>query len=198
MGGFAEGLGSAFGAMGGAGPTYRGYRVKKGDVNQATNFANKDLRRLYGEGDAGEPLADPWEGPGLGYSPEALDRMDALSEGDRTAEMQDLHDSYARSPYGTRGREYLSARAGVGRAQAHDMARGATSLAVANEEQKRRDLHGRLDAARGYRGELVGDYNDYATRRYGSDLNRFNNRKQRYAAVGELIGSVADAYTGGL
>ncbi len=189
MGGFAAGLGSAFGAMGGAGPTYRGYKPGKADIEMAAGQVRGDLRSLYSE--------DPYAGPGLGYSPQTMEQMDALSTGDLTAEAQNLHDDYAGSAYGTRGREYMSARAGMQRSQRQGAQRNATSLAVANEERKRADLYARMEAARGYRGELVGDYNQYASARYGSDMNRFQNKKARYAATGELIGSVADAYTGG-
>ncbi len=190
MGGISSALGGLTGSMGGAGPTYRGYRVKKGDINEASRFAQSDLRSLYGD--------EPYDQPGLGYSPETMQSMDALSEGDVTAERQNLFDQYGGSAYGTRGREYLSAEAGRERSVRGERQRGALSLAVANEMQKRQDLGTRMNAARGYRSELVGDFNDYATNRYGSDMSRFKNKKQRWSAAGEFIGGVADAYTGGM
>lgn len=179
------------GAMGGAGPKYRGFQPGKGNIGRYEKYQMEDVNRLHGfettgKGKRGKAITgDPFTGPGLGYNQATLEMQAGLSEGGRTASRQQLFDAYKQSPYGTRGREFMTAQEGLERGMAEDQGRTAAGIAVANEGQKRSDLYTRL----GMTGEAYGQgaqlYNQNAQAEYQANMARFQEKKNRYAAVGK-------------
>jgi hypothetical protein len=188
------------GAFGGSGPSYRGYEPKRGNIQRYEKYQMSDIARLQGLGPKGKkPLeGDVFSGPGLGYSPEILQQQAALSEGSRTAGRQRMYDQYAQSPYGTRGREFLSASEGLERGMSEDQGRIAAGIQVANEGQKRSDLYGRLGATGQAYGQGAQLYNQNAQQDYQAAMARFQEKKNRYAAVGAAADSAISMYSAGM
>ena len=195
------------GAVGGNGPTWRGFRPKA--TGRLENLVLSDVYRLHGMGAAtnnrgklsgkpGEALTDPFSGPGLGYSSRILETMKGLAAGDRTASRQRLADEYARSPYGLKSREYLSASAANERGNEEEDIRQAERVAMANEGQKREDLDSRMRATASSFGRSAGLKNTYASGRYQSDLNRFNRRVEKAKETGAAVSSLVQAVMGGM
>lgn len=173
-------LGQITGALGGSGPKYRGYKPQKGYLREYESLQRADVKKLQGP--------DAYKGAGLGYSSDIMQLQKGLSEGDRSAEKQRLYDAYAGSPYGTRGRAYLSAQQGVERGQREEGERIAAGITVADEAQRREDMRYRMGATGEAYGQGTDLYNAYAQNRYQADQARFQEKKNRYAAIGNLAG----------
>ncbi len=178
------GLADVTGAFGGAGPKYRGYRPKKGNVRAYEQHQRGDIEQLYSD--------EPFEGPGLGFSPDVLQMAAGLSEGDRIAEEQEQYEDYAQSPYGVRGADFLARKEGLRRDQTRRRELVKADIAVRNEGQKREDLYRRLGATGSAYQQGADLFNQFAERDYAADMARFQQKKNRYRAVGELADTGID------
>jgi hypothetical protein len=186
MGQFGSMGGQITGAFGGSGPKYRGYRPQKSNLQFYESRQKQDIEGLYGE--------DPYGQPGLGYSDATLQKIKGLQAGDLTAEKQKLYDLYAgkKGAYGARSAEYAGAQAGMARGQRESGMRQATEIGVRGEDVARQDWQRRHGALTGAYQTGTDLYNAYAQNKYQADLNRFQEKKNRYAAVGMAAGGAMD------
>lgn len=173
---------SIMGGMGGAGPKYRGFKPKKGNLREYEAKTRSDVDTLY----SGK---NPYESdPSLGYSQRTQQEAIGLGEGSRTAEKQNLYDAYVGNKgYGEKSREFLSAQSGVDRSQREDSERMRAGIRVASADKAREDFFRRHGATAGAYDQGAGLYNAYAANKYGADVARHEQKQNRYRAVGGLM-----------
>ncbi len=166
--------------MGGAGPKYRGYKPSKGRLGRYEAGIEKDIQGLEGE--------RPYQDPSLGYAPEVEAKAKGLSQGDVTAERQNLADAYSRGGrYGLGSREYLSAEAGRGRSAREYGQRTGAGIAVRSADVARSDWARRHGARSGAYETGANLYNATASGEYRANVARHAQKKQRYQVAGSVL-----------